>query len=122
MIAIKGMRSPKRDAVKITYEPTDTPGIRVVKIESSLTIISFGEGITVSSVIVNYYDRKVGIPILFYDPFKDAYLKIAKIEGRVKTDEQSILKVENQIVQDTSFFYRFLKDKLPHIPPPGDKD
>ena len=32
----KGNRISKRDAVKMTYEPTDTPDILVVKIGSSL--------------------------------------------------------------------------------------
>ena len=184
----KGNRISQSDAVKITYEPTDTPDIRMVKIESSLNnarlifreketdtgilrsiggsefhlthsfgskqniisgfpesapvffnawaqnrsskkyaignmdsleIISFGEGITDNSVTVTYFNRRSGIFILFYDPEKDTYLKIVKIEGSIKSDAKSVLKTVDRIVLDTSFFYRFFKDKLLHVPPPS---
>ena len=84
----------------------------------SLEIIDFGELIPAYTSTAAYYGKRLGFFIIFYDPKKDNYLRIAKIEGEPHISEQSIVAVAGKVLQDTSFFYRFLKDKLPHVLPP----
>lgn len=84
----------------------------------SLEVIYFGEIIPAYTTTASYYSKEFGFFILFYDPRKDSYLKIERIEGEPNINAKAIIAITDKVIQDTSFFYRFLKDKLPHVPPP----
>ncbi len=71
----------------------------------------FDEAIPWYSYTDSYYCAKTKLFLLFYNPRKDSYFKLSSIEGQDDKFGQ-LLKIENAIIKDTSFFARYYKSLI----------
>lgn len=83
--------------------------------KDSLNVIFFDENIPLYTFTNSYYGKEVGIFLIYYDPIRETYFKLSHYSGN--GDEQYLLKVTEEICNDTTFFSRFIK--APKAPPPS---
>ena len=81
----------------------------------SLRICLFDETLSYYSANASYFLKDFNVFLIYYDPQKEKYYKLSKVEGLSLKDRKAMLAVANKIPVDTLFLNY---GKPPHIEAP----
>lgn len=81
----------------------------------SVQVYFFDEAIPWYSYTDSYFRKDLKLFLLFYNPRKNSYFKLSKIDGK-ENNWNNVLTVEDEILKDTTFFAKFYKS--PEVLPP----
>jgi len=87
----------------------------------SLNIIYFEESIPAYTYTSTYFSKSLNTFILYYNSRDNYYYKLSAISG-LQINIGDLLNLEDDILKDTTFFAKFLIDKLPKKPLPPNID